>query len=188
MPTFYKSNAAVKGALLGLSTNVKDGEGSLFINLIKQSNYDSSRRIGEFKGEKIAVKLSVFEVGSLIDVICNNRPFSTVHRNSYSDEKTMTQIYFEPFAPENKETKEKGEQKGFALKVIRGESKFFFGFSFGESQVLKSYFDYFCRQVFSNEQLNAKKAYKDKQEKTKTYPIKGKSTEHADSAESEDIE
>lgn len=185
MPTFYKSNAAVKGALLGLSTNIKDGDGALFINVVKQSAYDSTRRIGQFQGEKIAVKLSIFEVGNLLDVITNNRPFSTVHRNSYADEKTMTQIYFEPFVPENKETKEKGEQKGFALRIIRGESKFFFGFSFGEAMVLRSFFDYFLRQTFSNEQLSAKKAYKDKQEKAQSAP---KSPKSADSNESEEIE
>lgn len=163
----YKANKSNKGAACSISFNSK--EGSLFIQLIKQTGYDEARHLGSFSGgEKVTIKSNITEVGNFLNVLNNNVEYSTVHKSK----DATTQIWLAPYIVGEGENK---VQKGFGLRVSKktndgNESKFLMPFNFGEAQTLKVYLDFFLRHVFSAEYAEQKKQFKDRQEKPVQLP------------------
>lgn len=153
---FYKSNKSIKGCGASFSFNSKDE--ALFISLIKQSGYDEARHIGQFQGAKVVVKSGITEIGALLDVLNRNVPYSTVHTTKDS----KVQIWFEPYIIGEGDAK---VQKGYGLKIKKDEESFLMPFNFSEAQVLKEYFSFVLRHIFSAQYAEAKKAYKEKVEK-----------------------
>lgn len=161
----FKSSKSIKGCAAGISFNSK--EQCLFIQLVKQTSYNEETRLGSFAGgEKVTIKSSKAEIGSLLDVLRRNVPYSTVHRSR----DAMTQIYFEPYFIVNNETQQK-EHKGYGLRVIKKsqdkESKFLMSFNFGEAELLRSYLNFALDHMHGAEYAAEKKRYSDKLGKKK---------------------
>lgn len=158
MPSFYKPNKKVTGCAANFSFNSK--EGALFTNLIRQVSYDDSRHIGSFSGgDKIVIKSGVTEIGAFLDVLNRNVEYSTVH----TTKDTTVSIKFSPYITDEK------VQKGYGLSIFKKtkegkEQRFLIGFTFAEASVLKSYFDFVLRHIFSAEYAQEKKDFKDRQD------------------------
>jgi len=134
---FYKPNSKNTGGAgaFSCSLNNRTGQVESYINLIKQLSWDSTKKVGKFydpniTDNKIAIKMSSSELGSMMDVIENlGNEFSTVHRS----DSGMTSITFKPY--EFKGT------KGFSLGASRDGKKFGIGLTIGEAVVVRE----FCR-------------------------------------------
>ena len=162
----YKANKSNKGCACSLSFNSK--ESALFIQLIKQVSYDEARHLGSFSGgEKITIKSSLGEIGSLIDALKRNVEYSTVHQSK----DATTQIWFAPYLVGEGDAR---VQRGYGLRVSKKtkdgqEFKFLMPFNFGEGQLLQTYLDFVLRHIFSADYAEQKKRYK---EKLDNQPIK----------------
>ena len=160
---FFKGNKSLKGGACSLSFNSK--EGALFVSVIKQTGYDETRHLGSFSGgDQTTVKFNVPEIGAFLDVLNNNRDYSTFHKTKEGN----TSINFKPYFVMEGDAK---VQKGFGLYIGKlGDDKkvsnsWLMPFNFGEAQVLKSYFDFVLRHIFSATYAEDKKKYQDRIDK-----------------------
>lgn len=187
MIQFYKPNSKNTGS--GCSFNFSAKDECVFVNLIKQSSWDESKKRGSFAGNaqnpkmSCSVKLSSTEAGDIISAIRRNSEFSGFHDSP----KQVTRIKFSPYNRPNKENPQQTVQVGFSLSVSK-ESKenaqdktsFLMGFTFGEAVKLEAYLSMALVKTFEN-------AIKTQESKTPSAPQNSSKKEEApQKAESSD--
>lgn len=157
MIQFYKPNSKNTGS--GCSFNFSAKDECVFINLIKQSSWDESKKRGSFAGNaqnpkmSCSVKISTTEAGDIISAIRRNSEFTGFHDSP----KQVTRIKFSPYNRPNKENPQQTVQVGFSLSVSK-ESKenaqdktsFLMGFTFGEAVKLEAYLSMALVKTFEN--------------------------------------
>jgi len=146
MIQFYKPNSKNTGS--GCSFNYSAKDDCVYINMIKQSGWDESKKRGSFSGNaqnpkmSCSLKLSTTEMGEIVSAIRRNGDFSGFHDSP----KQVTKIKFSPYNRASKENPQQTVQVGFSLSVSK-ESKenaqdktpFLMGFTFGEAVKLEAY-------------------------------------------------
>lgn len=141
MLTFYKPNKVGKGSLVsfkiaaGKSTKEDFKEGCVFVNMIRQTSWNSESHSGSFKGgESISVKLNLFELGEMINICRRGGRFNTYHASASGG----TNIIFSTW--QDKETK---QDLGYGFQIIRekegNKNTFQIGFKFGEGVVFEQF-------------------------------------------------
>lgn len=152
MPQFYKGNSSLKGHGVSFSSNPK--EKCVFLQMVKQSDWNAEKHIGSFAGEKITVKLNLSEIGELLDMFNNNRSYSKPHSNG-------VQIRFAPYIVNE-------TQKGFGISISKKEgdvsTTWLGSFNFADKEVLVGYLNYVLRMIFNAEETEMRKQYKERQE------------------------
>ena len=151
----YHPNKAVKGFACSFWYSEKDN--AVFATILKQSGWDDKNGNGVFKDskndptKKVNIKLSAFEVGSILDCIERNRPFSSFHDH----DETPKSIGFNPWM--NGET-----LKGYSFAVTvtnkkdtTSKNSFYIGLTFGEARTIREFLVYSLHKIFSK-----KAAYK----------------------------
>lgn len=157
MIQFYKPNPKNTGCGCSFKVSVKDD--CVFVNLIKQSSWDESKKRGSFAGNaqnpkmSASVKLNSTEIGDIISAMRRNVEFSGFHDSP----KQVTRIKFSPYNRPSKENPQVSTQVGYSLSISK-ESKenaqdktsFLMGFTFGEAIKLESYFALCLAKIFDN--------------------------------------
>lgn len=141
---FFKPNKSNKGCLAHFTFSSKGDNKAVYLELIKQNGWDAQARGGQgngiFKdGERTNVKFSIYEIGDILYCIRIraglNKPF--YHK---SDAGSST-INFGPYCGKVKDDKgnfvDSPTPTGFSVGVLKGESKFNIGFTFGEVELLR---------------------------------------------------
>lgn len=157
MIQFYKPNPKNTGCGCSFKISVKDD--CVFVNLIKQSSWDDSKKRGSFAGNaqnpkmSASLKLSSTEVADIISAMRRNSEFNGFHDSP----KQVTRIKFSPYMRASKDNPSEMNQVGFSMSVSK-ESKenaqdktsFLMGFTFGEAVKLESYFCLSLAKIFEN--------------------------------------
>ena len=155
MIQFYKPNPKNTGSGCSFKMSAKDD--CVFVNLIKQSSWDESKKRGSFAGNaqnpkmSASVKLSSTEVGDIISAMRRNAEFTGFH----DSQKQVTRIKFSPYMRGTKDNPSEMAQVGYSFSVSK-ESKenaqdktsFLMGFTFGEAIKLESYFTLSLAKIF----------------------------------------
>jgi len=155
MIQFYKPNPKNTGSGCSFKISVKDD--CVFVNLIKQSSWDESKKRGSFAGNSqnpkmsASVKLSSTEVGDIISAMRRNAEFTGFHDSA----KQVTRIKFSPYMRATKDNPSETAQVGYSFSVSK-ESKenaqdktsFLMGFTFGEAVKLECYFTLSLAKIF----------------------------------------
>lgn len=157
MIQFYKPNPKNTGCGCSFKVSVKDD--CVFVNLIKQSSWDESKKRGSFAGNaqnpkmSASVKLNSTEIGDIVSAMRRNVEFSGFHDSP----KQVTRIKFSPYNRPSKENPQVSTQVGYSLSISK-ESKenaqdktsFLMGFTFGEAIKLECYFTLSLAKIFEN--------------------------------------
>jgi hypothetical protein len=158
---FFKANKNLKGCGIGLSFQSKDE--AFYVSLVKQSAWDDQKQRGSFQGDKTNIKLSVTEVGGILDCIERNREFSTYHKSKRSN----TQIKFAAYMVQGEE---KPIQKGFGLSVNQTDVEdttkkvsFLMPINFAEARAIKKYLEFALEHIYSAIYSADKEFFKKKQ-------------------------
>jgi hypothetical protein len=112
--------------------------------MVKQASWDARKKKGSFSknannpNKTISVKLSINEVGGVINAITRRSEFSGFHR--FNDNTTIIK-----FAPYN-------GKAAFSLSVIRNSAdKFGLGVELAEAECIKIYLEQCLRRIFDHE-------------------------------------
>ncbi len=167
MISFYKPNSTQKGHALGLSFNSK--EGKLFLQFIKQTSWDATKKRGGFKdGAKFNITLNATEIGALLNCAERSIPGKLFH----ASEKGNTSIDYGPYAKKVAEG-EKAARDGMTISVNpranAGEEKpqqFGFWWNEAETRLFKEYLTFVLDHFFSAD-YSAEKKKKDEYFKNK---------------------
>ena len=161
MIQFYKPNPKNTGCGCSFKISVKDD--CVFVNLIKQSSWDESKKRGSFAGNaqnpkmSASLKLSSTEVADIISAMRRNSEFNGFHDSP----KQVTRIKFSPYMRASKDNPSEMNQVGFSMSVSK-ESKenaqdktsFLIGFTFGEGVRLESFFCFALAKSFEKASLD----------------------------------
>jgi hypothetical protein len=155
MPPIYKPNAANKGSAFtfnfGPAKKGGDLKGDLvlYVSTVLQATWNASTKQGSFKenaknpAKTCNVKLSLFEVGGLINAIKRRIEFKGYH--TFPGGNGSVQFSFTPA------TKDEVFQ-GFRFSILRSSDKAVFAIGIGphEAEVLNSYLDFGLKTAFQN--------------------------------------
>lgn len=171
MPQFYKGNSSLKGHGVSFSSNPK--EKCIFLQMVKQSDWNPEKHLGSYAGPKITVKLSLSEIGELLDMFNNNRSYSKPHSNG-------VQVRFAPYMVGE-------EQKGYGIAISKKEgdqtTNWLGSFNFAEKEIVITYLNYVLRMIFNFEETEQRKAFKARQESRPS----DKAKEEPNSSDKEEI-
>jgi len=136
MIQFYKPNPKNTGTACSFWVN---RDLSVMSSMIKQSSWDSKKKIGSFAKNKdnpkgrVITKLSRVEIGGIIDSLESNREFSAYHQS----QKQVLQMKFCPYMRD-------GNQVGFSFSINKQDKEdstnkvgFIIGFTFPEARLLR---------------------------------------------------
>ena len=140
MIQFYKPNPKNTGSGCSFKMSAKDD--CVFVNLIKQSSWDESKKRGSFAGNSQNPKMSAMR---------RNAEFTGFHDSA----KQVTRIKFSPYMRGTKDNPSEIAQVGYSFSVSK-ESKenaqdktsFLMGFTFGEAVKLECYFTLSLAKIF----------------------------------------
>ncbi len=174
---FFKPTKTNSGAASSWRFFSKDG--SFLVQIIKQTGWNDEYKTGSFKdGEKMSIKLSLTEAGSVINSIRSKSEFSTVHKTK---DRTLS-LKFSPYID-----KESKAYKGFGLSASAGENKYFrIGFTPADLCLLEQFIGFGMNHCFSAIYAEDKKYYLDMQKsadsnQTRTATkVKAKNNDDAD--------
>ena len=144
----YKPNSKNTGCAISFYLSFNSGNPDcVFLNMIKQASWDSKKRNGSFSknvnnpNKTISIKLSINEVGGIINAISSKAEFSGYHR--YNDNTTI--IKFSTY-------KKKDGGSAFSLTVTRNSvDKFGLGIENGEAQCIRIYLEECLHRIFEHE-------------------------------------
>lgn len=123
--SFFKPNKSATGHAAFFSLNDRD----FYLNMQKQTGWDSVKNNGIFKSDKdsdkIAIKFNIVELGSIIRAILYNEPFSTVHR--FGDISTSISI---------QQYEKKNKAKAIGISISKNKNKFSISLDMNEATVL----------------------------------------------------
>lgn len=180
---FFKPTKTNSGAASSWRFFSKDG--SFLVQIIKQTGWNDEYKTGSFKdGEKMSIKLSLTEAGSIINSIRSKSEFSTVHKTK---DRTLS-LKFSPYIDKESKT-----YKGFGLSASAGENKYFrIGFTPADLCLLEQFIGFGMNHCFSAIYAEDKKYYLDMQksgnsEQTRT-PQKSKIKKEDALADSDNVE
>jgi len=155
MIQFYKPNPKNTGTACSFKVSVKDD--CVFVNLIKQSSWDDSKKRGSFSGNSqnpkmsSSVKLNSTELGEIISAIRRNSEFNGFHDSA----KQVTKIKFSPYNRPSKDNPQQITQVGYSFSVSKeskenaqDKTQFLIGFTFGEAVKLESFFCFALAKIF----------------------------------------
>jgi hypothetical protein len=160
MIQIFKSNKSVTGHAASFSINSK--EGSLYIQLIKQTGYNAEKHLGSFKGgDKLNVKFNIWEVGSILDALLKNTTYKTVHK---STDRT-TSVSVGPYFAQDDAKKILGYSFSFSYKDGEEQKRFSISLNSGEKVVIMEYLRFMLGRAF-NASYNEQKKQFEKKNKT----------------------
>lgn len=146
MIQFYKPNSKNTGSACSFQISTRDE--CIYVNFIKQSGWDESKRRGSFSGNaqnpkmSASFKLSSTEAGEIISCIRRNGEFSGFHDSP----KQVARIKFSPYSRPNKDNPQQLSQVGFSFSVgkeskenANDKTSFLIGFTFGEAVKLEAF-------------------------------------------------
>ena len=153
MIQFYKPNPRVSGTATSIKFN--KGYDSIFIEMIKQTGWDDTKKRGSFKNSpvKIVAKFTTVEAATIIDAIENNREFKIFHSNDLGS----TAGSFGPYLRDN-------NQVGHSLSLTqknneKNESNSLrIGFTFGEGILIREFLRT-CLAISSHSSINKQNEY-----------------------------
>ncbi len=151
----YKPNASNKGSAFtfnfGPTKKGGDlkGELALYVSTVLQASWNASAKTGSFKenannpAKKCNVKLSLFEVGGLINSIKRRVEFKGYH--TFPGSAGSVQFSFTPATKDD-------VFMGFRFSILRSSDKavFAIGIAPHEAEVLSSFLDFGLKTHFSN--------------------------------------
>jgi hypothetical protein len=154
---FYHPNKNTTGSACSFSQSPKDGV--IYGNILKQSGYDTEKKIGTFAGSRndptksVSIKLAQVEVAAILDCLDRNRPFSSYH----DSDKQGKSILFGPWLNKPAEG-EKPVQKGFTFSVnitdkqdSTAKNALYIGLNFAEARLIREYLIHCLQKAFSSE-------------------------------------
>jgi hypothetical protein len=157
MIQFYKPNAKITGTACSFWGN---SDGSLMVSLIKQAKPPKQNPFAENKNnpnKRVIAKLSLIEVGGILDSIEFSREWSSFHNS----ENQQLQLKFTTY--------EAGKNKGFSLSIYRqdktdsnNKGSFAIGFTYAEARYLKEFLSYSLVKNFEKKDEEFKKSQKEK--------------------------
>lgn len=146
MIQFYKPNSKNTGSACSFQISMRDD--CIYVNFIKQSGWDDSKKRGSFSGNaqnpkmSASFKLSSTEAGEIISCIRRNGEFSGFHDSP----KQIARIKFSPYNRPSKDNPQQLSQVGFSFSVgkeskenTNDKSSFLIGFTFGEAVKLEAF-------------------------------------------------
>lgn len=146
MIQFYKPNSKNTGSACSFQISTRDE--CIYVNFIKQSGWDESKRRGSFSGNaqnpkmSASFKLSSTEAGEIISCIRRNGEFSGFHDSP----KQVARIKFSPYSRPSKDNPQQLSQVGFSFSVgkeskenANDKTSFLIGFTFGEAVKLEAF-------------------------------------------------
>ena len=150
--SLYKPNSKNTGCAFNFKMGVnKKKEPVIYVSAIQQYSWDDKRKTGNFSGnrddaeKKINVKFSEFEIGGFISAFSNRHEYSTFH--SYEDNKTSIKC-----VPWDKQVKSGSESivvPAFGITLTRnGNQTFRVPLEPGEVEGLKSFFDFYLKELY----------------------------------------
>ncbi len=151
----YKPNAANKGSAFtfnfGPAKKGGDlkGDLALYVSTVLQASWNSTTKQGSFKenaknqAKTCNIKLSLFEVGGLINSIKRRVEFKGYH--TFPGSSSSIQFSFAPAVKEE-------VFNGFIFSILRGSDKAVFriGIAPNEAEVLSNFLDFGLKQHFAN--------------------------------------
>jgi len=167
---FYKPNSRKTGTATTISFKSTGDKKGVFVEMIKQVDWDSSQKRGSFSGgKKVLVKLSLEEIAAFINVIETNEGLGKdlYHKSSNG----VAIIQFNPYFNKTSE-----EQIGYSLIIKKTESKegnsenlnFLIGLNKNEGTLLREWLKFATERIFNGIYSEDKKAaearYKEKSE------------------------
>lgn len=159
MLQFFKPNPKKTGHACNWELTSSGDSAGVYLNLIKQSGWNTSTKTGSFKdGARAKVKFNRMEIGGMLDAIERNVECKLFHTSKAG----TSQITFKPFVMG-------GEQKGFSIAVNlkkAGESKstlFGIATTYGETRVLENFFENCLDRFFQADYAEKKKRFKESQ-------------------------
>ena len=177
MISFYKPNSKNTGTACSFTVNPKDA--SIWSSLIKQANWNESKKIGSFSenqnnpNKSVKIKFSLTEAAGILDAIDRNTEFSAYH----TSEKQSTQIKFAPYIKDNK-------QVGYSYMVSKtskenseNKQSYLIGFYFNEGRLLKEFLNYALSSVFESQRIENIKKLKNNPKTKKITPALASSEE-----------
>jgi hypothetical protein len=160
----YKPNKSKTGHAASFSFSSK--QEALYIEFIKQTDYNEERHIGSFKnGDKTRIKLNMPEIGSIIHAWASKTPFRTVHT---SPDRSLS-LSADVWRDKTNEKIIKGYTISVSFKDGGADKKFGIALSPGEMYMAVEYFKFFMSRCFSAIHTEDKKVF----ERRGTDPSKG---------------
>ena len=171
---FYKPNSKATGSAFSASVT----ENSLWLRMIKQSNWNDQTKRGSFRenseieDKNIVGKFNPIEASGMIDAMNRNVEYSFVHTGK---QKVVTiNGAIKPYV--NKE----GVQVGYSFSLFKNKIPFLIGFTFPEAQALKIFLTKYVEDSFSvveTEEGAPKKPYKKEAAPVKELPQEEEASE-----------
>jgi hypothetical protein len=166
----YKPNSKNAGCAFSfrIGTN-KKFEPTLYVSAIQQFGWDSSKRSGNFSGNKddpdknINVKFNEFEIGGILSAFKNRNEYSAFH----SFEENKTSIKFTPWdkpvkiVQNNKEATIKVPAFG-AVFTRNGNQTFRIPLEPGEVETLSEFLKFFLHELYKHRRREEIKLHKNK--------------------------
>ena len=163
MIQFYKPNAKNTGAACSFWYNPQHE--AFWASIIRQASWDAKSRTGSFQKNKnvqeknVKIKLSLNEVGGILDCLENNREFSAFHNSPQAEH--ITKMKFAQYLKD-------GTQLGFIFMASKEPKDnpsekvtFSIALNFGEAVALRECLLFMMKSLFSDQV----QAIKDKPQK-----------------------
>jgi hypothetical protein len=167
MIQLFKSNKSVTGHAATFSVNSK--EGSLYIQIIKQTGYSAERHLGSFKGgDKLNVKFNVWEVGSILDALAKNTTYKTVHKSAAK----TTSVSVGPYFAQDDPKKILGYSFSFSYKEGDEPKRFSISLNSGEKVVIIEYLRFMLSKSFAASYAEQKRNFEKKNTKNDKNEVK----------------
>ncbi len=167
---FFTPNKTVTGGLLAVNFTSRvgtfdaPGERSFWFNLVKQTGWDTETNKGSFKdGAKIGVKLTLDEIGGLIQAIRNQRECKFFHTFGESKTTGTFRYFFIEKDANGNPLKDKlgnpAPREGFGLTVKKDTVEIKVSFNLAAAENLSEYLKFglnHCYQsIYSEDKKNA---------------------------------
>jgi hypothetical protein len=141
-PQKFQKDGQFTGAAISFQLGRTNKGPALFLNAVKQKDWNEEKRLGSFynnkdEGQSACVKFNEIEIGGLIYAIRAYKEFSAFH--TFDSDKT--QISFSPY-------KKKDGKDAFSLTVTRNGLKIGLGVELAEAEAIRVFLETALAEIF----------------------------------------
>jgi hypothetical protein len=148
----FKPNGKKTGHACHFQLTSSGESRGVYLEIIKQTGWNSSKKIGSFKGgDKVILKFNEFEVADLIHSIETGKRTQFFHQSN----GTSSSISFSEYIAG-------GESKGFGLFVSKNNKKFNIGLLHSEAVALREWLKFSLHRFFQSYYAEDKKLLKNR--------------------------